>query len=175
MSSLPSEYDRYTKAFHWVIALVIFTEYISVWLIPEGTRGPNFLISYHMSFGVLVIALMLARIVWRFYATIPAHPEGMPGWQVKASKWTHLTLYALIFIVPLTGWLWISARGWHATIFGIIQLPPLVSAQPAFASFLGNSHEAMGTLLLVIVGFHALAAFYHWIIVKDRVMQQMWP
>lgn len=172
---MPTEYDRYTKAFHWTITVAILAEYISVWMIPEGSRGPNVLISFHLSFGVLILALMLVRLGWRVFTKLPPPPAGMPSWQVWASIWTHYTLYALLVVLPLSGWLWVSARGWHATLFGLVNLPQLIPVQSALANTLGDVHELVASAVLALVGFHAAAALYHWIIVKDDVMQRMWP
>jgi cytochrome b561 len=168
-------YDRYTKLFHWLIAALIGVEYLLVWMIPDGVRGPNALASYHMSFGIVILALMLARLLWRLYTDVPAPLAGTPPWQVQTSLWTHRTLYALLVILPFSGWLWVSARGWHVTLFGLVPLPQLVSKQPALAGILGETHSAVGTIVLLIVGFHIAAALYHHFVVKDGLMQRIWP
>ena len=146
-----------------------------VWLIPEGTRGPNMLASYHMSFGIVVLFLMFARIAWQAHATRPPRPEGMPHWQVKVSRWTHDALYLLLVLLPLSGWLWVSANGWHVTLFGLVGLPPLIAKQPTLGAFLSGTHELLASAVLVLVVLHVVGALYHWIIVKDSMMQEMWP
>ena len=170
-----TSYDRLTKYFHWGLAILIVAEYVFVWLIPEGTRGPNALASYHMSFGIVILALIFARIVWRGRVHTPPHPEGMPSWQIKASLWTHGLLYALLVVLPLSGWLWVSANGWHVTLFGVVDLPPLLAKQPALGAFFSGTHEFLASAVLALVALHTLAALYHWLIVKDNLMQNMWP
>ena len=170
-------YDSFTKVFHWALAVIIFAEYIFVWMIPEGTRGPNALASYHMSFGIVVLVLMLARIAWRarVSADRPAHPAGMPSWQMQASAWTHGAFYILLVVLPLSGWLWISANGWNVTLFGLMKLPHILPKNPAVGAFFSYTHELLASAVLALVALHVAAALYHWLVVKDRMMQSIWP
>ena len=172
---MPTQYNRYSKLFHWTIALAVLVEYISAWIMPEHVRNPETLVNFHMSFGVLILTLMLIRFIWRLFSTIPPPHTEMPDWQARASLWMHYALYILLILMPLLGWLWASARGWQVTLFGLVNLPQLITAQPSIARLLGEGHSIIGSLILILVGLHIAAALYHWLIVKDDVMQRMWP
>ena len=52
--------------------------------------------------GFAVFWLLVARLVWRLFDSVPDAPP-MPAWMDVASKVTHWALYALLFAVPATG------------------------------------------------------------------------
>lgn len=172
---MPIAYDRYTKFFHWALVFMIAIQYISAWTLPDEVQSPERLINFHMSFGILILAFMLARLLWRIFAEVPPPHAMMPRWQVWVSLLTHYMLYALLVIMPLLGWLWASALGWQVTLFGFATLPQLLAVQLGLANIVGELHAFVGTAILALVALHVAAALYHWLIIKDDVMQRMWP
>ena len=65
--------------------------------------------STHVSFGILLTALIVARIIWRL---IPGHqrPAIVSGWVKLASKGVHYLLYMLLVVQAGLGW----AIGWES-------------------------------------------------------------
>src|SRR3546814_8610416 len=59
----------------------------------------------HKSIGLTVLALAVARILWRFTRRAPALPAGMPAWERGAAHATHFAFYAFMLVLPLTGWI----------------------------------------------------------------------
>ena len=171
---MQASYNPLAKFFHWAVVLAVLIQYGSVLLLDEDS-GSSSIINFHMSFGIVILVLMLARLLWRLSTTVPPHDPTMPWWQSLASSATHFGLYALLTAMPLIGWLWTSALQWQVVVFGILPLPFLISYSENLAEILGELHEITGTLILCLIGLHIAAALYHWIIVKDGVMQRMLP
>src|SRR4051812_29077246 len=90
-----STYDGVAIGLHWATAFLVFANFAlsQTWdWFAKPTRG--LMEDTHMSFGVLLTAVVLARIVWRL---IPRHqlPSLEAGWMRLAAEATHLALYML--------------------------------------------------------------------------------
>lgn len=170
-----NSYDAVSRLLHWAIVPLLVVQYAIGWLMPEVSRDslPGLQMNVHMSFGTVILALMAARLLWRM--THPVIPDAsIPRWQQLSSEWLHWALYVLVIAATLTGWSYASMRGWTITVFSLFQLPPLVSAGSATGRFLGEMHEGLIVMLLVVAGLHVTAALVHLVIYRDQVMQRMW-
>lgn len=156
---------------------LLVVQFAVAWIMPNvrGDKGPELLVSIHMSFGLIILFVMALRFLWRMTHTVPPLPEGMRWWQRVASHMTHYLLYFLLIILPFTGWIWASAKGWQITIFGAIDLPHLVSVNISLARSVGIVHSLLATAVPLLIGFHIAAALYHHFVLKDSIMTRMMP
>ena len=89
-------YDGVAIALHWFTALLVFANFALAhtwdWF-AKPTKG--LMEQAHMSFGVLLTAAILARLIWRW---LPGHQVSSleAGWVKLASKGTHYLLYLLL-------------------------------------------------------------------------------
>lgn len=170
-------YDGVTKTFHWLIFALVAVQYLLGFTMPEIHRNPpppQLLNSLHMSLGTLILVLILARFVWRLGHPVPQLAE-LPRWQQNAAVAVHLLLYAILVVDPVLGWIGANAHGWSVTVFGVITLPDLVVNHSPIGRQLSDLHITLAYVLLGVIGLHVLAAFYHYFITRDRVMQRMLP
>lgn len=171
-----NRYHSITKSFHWLIVLMLTIEFAVGWLMPGIRRGvtPAGLVSFHMSFGIAILLVAVMRLLLRFMLPVPALEKGSPWWQELAAQWTHYLLYALVILLPITGWWLASSHGWTVTLFGLFTLPPLV--QSGATEYLADvMHVGTGIVVLGLIGVHVLASLYHYCILKDKTVQRMLP
>jgi len=115
--------DRYTRVaivLHWAIAAFILFNlcagfFIESWLHGTLMEGPPTQIRWmslvlHASSGLTVLALTLARVVWRLLNDPPPYPAGMKLWERHTAHIAHFLLYAAMVLMPLTGWAILSAH-----------------------------------------------------------------
>jgi cytochrome b561 len=131
--------------------------------------------SYHKWAGVTVFLLVLARLAWRITHRPPALPAGMPAWQVTAAKAGHHLLYLLMVIVPLSGWLMSSAKGFQTVWFGVLPLPDLLAKDEALGEALLLTHRLLNWFFMLVVAGHVLAALKHHFIDRDGLLSRMLP
>jgi cytochrome b561 len=169
-------YGAVAKAFHWLIVALLIVQYALGWIMPGVKQGmtPDSLMNLHMSIGALILALILVRLLWRLSHPVPPEPT-LPRWQYLGSTALHLSLYGLVIVTTLTGWVYASARGWSILVFGTIPLPALVAEGSRYGRAIGELHQVMIWILLVAIGLHVAAALVHAFIYRDRVMQRMLP
>jgi len=175
-----SESTHYTstaKTLHWLISLMIFCMLLLGFYMSDLPLSPDKLkfYSWHKWAGVTVFLFMIIRLGWRITHTPPAMPEEMPQLQQVAATIFHFALYALMFLIPLSGWLMSSAKGFQTVWFGVLPIPDLLPKDKAVGDALKEIHQALNLLLIVILIVHVLAALKHHFIDKDNVLKQMLP
>ena len=105
----------------------------------------------------------------------PLAPEAMPAWQRRVSAAAHALLYALMLVIPLSGWIYSSAAGVQVVYLGLVPLPDLLPKDKALANLLKAVHGALNYALLALVAVHASAALKHHWVDRDDVLRRMLP
>lgn len=172
-----TKYTPLAILFHWLTALGIFVCFPLGLYMSDLALSPRKLqlISYHKWLGVTIFAILVFRIIWRFFHQPPALPESMPAWQITASNLTHIALYFFMIAVPLSGWIMSSAKGFTTVYLGIFPLPDLISKDTVLAESLVDVHEFLNYALLLLVLLHIAAAIKHHFINHDSVLVRMLP
>lgn len=168
-------YGSLAIGIHWLMLLLFIAVYASInlrELYPKGSDLREALKTWHFMLGMLVFVLVWLRLAARYSGPAPDIRPEPPGWQQLSAKLLHLALYALMIIMPLTGWLLLSASGKPIPFFGL-ELPALIGTNKELASQIKEVHEFIGTAGYYLIGGHAAAAFYHHYIVRDNTLMRM--
>jgi cytochrome b561 len=128
----------------------------------------------HMSLGVILTAVIAARIVWRF---IPGHQVAAVdvGIARVAAKAVHYILYALLVAEAVLGFIFRWSEGKPINFFGLLIPGPFGAWSREAHHQVGEIHEWNGWAIIGIAFLHALAALYHHYVLKDRVLLRMLP
>lgn len=177
---LTNSADRWgsvSQLLHWTVVLLVTTLAVLGLLMVDLPNTPQKIKLYalHKSLGLTVLALMAIRLAWRVYAGAPQPVAGTPRWQERAARLTHGALYVLLFVQPLTGWLFNSAAGFPLQWFGVVNLPRIAAKDPELRELARSLHEGGFWLLLALVVAHAGAAFYHHLLQHDATLTRMLP
>jgi len=173
----PPAKQRYTATavvLHWLIAALLIAEFAHGWWmqeipkIPFGVRANAF--NLHKSVGLLLLALALIRLGWRIAHRPPQLPP-LPRWQEWAAKGNHALLYAMMFVLPLSGYLGSVFSGYPILWFGWT-LPSWGHADPPIKDLMSVVHLASSWILLVSFGLHVAGTIKH-SRAGDRVMARM--
>jgi len=163
MNTLIERYNRTAMSLHWLMALLIFAAFPLGVYMHDLPLSPNKLqlYSYHKWLGITILLLAIVRLFWRARHTPPPLPAATPNWEKVVSHITHLTLYALLIAVPLSGWLMSSAKGFQTVWFGVLPLPDLVGKDKVLGELLSSVHQGLNLFLLLLVGMHIAAVIKH--------------
>lgn len=170
LSSSP-RYSRVAIVFHWTIAGLVVAN-LAIGLLHESLLKGT--IPLHMAIGLTVLALTVARIVWRLGHRPPPLPAEIPAWARGSAHALHMILYFLMIAMPLTGWAMGSGRAVPRPVswFGLFDVPPLPIGKAA-AGFGHEVHEILGWAMLVLVAIHVAAALRHHFLLRDGVLTRM--
>jgi cytochrome b561 len=182
-----ARYTRTAMALHWVIAaLIALNVFLALtWdFYPDAGVRPA--INMHKSIGITVLGLAIMRLLWRFSHRPPALPAHHKKWEKFSAHGVHLLLYAIMFGLPLTGWIMDSAYKDAATHpmfwFGLFEwprLPNVLAMDPDSKKWVHDSfaqiHGNLALFLYFLVFLHIAGALKHQWIDRDRELLRMWP
>lgn len=166
-------YGKTAKILHWLVAVLLLIQFPIGWFMPDVHGGPpGAAMSLHVSFGILILAVVAVRLIWRITHPV-ASESSLPAWQRFSSEAVHWLLYTLVLGTTLTGWLFASFRGWSLSFFSIAPLPMLASKSASALKLMEGWHQVAEWALLVVIGVHISAALLHILVYRDGVMLRM--
>jgi cytochrome b561 len=187
LKNTESTYGSAAKWLHWLTALWILAAYVVIlYLTGRTDQRPPPGLNYHKVVGFTILIPVLLRLAWRAINPQPKHPDGMPRWQIWASRLSHALLYFLLLAMPLSGYFG-NGRG---VDYGAFQVPSFRDTRIAawiFDTF-GITYAQLNDfcdafhygivgpyVLWVLILLHAGAAMYHHVVGKDDVLTRMLP
>ncbi len=172
-----SRYGSLSIALHWLMFLLMVAVYATIELrelFPKGSDPREAMKALHFMLGLSVLLFVILRIYAKVTSPTPMIIPGVSPSQDLAAKLGHLALYGLMIIMPILGWLLLSAAAKPIPFFGL-ELPPLISENKDLAKTIKEIHETIGVLGYYLIGIHVLAALYHHHIRKDNTLTRMLP
>ena len=129
----------------------------------------------HKSIGIAVLALTVARLCLRIFTNAPK-PEPAPRVILLAAKVTHVSLYALLLVMPLSGWLMATTTPVRVPTFvlGLVELPYPLSPDLTTYRIAQIIHIVSAISLTTLVLLHVAAAIIHAFLWQDRTLARMW-
>lgn len=173
----PVRYTSTSIVLHWLVFMLVAAGAALAFYMTDLPISPHKLkyYSWHKWIGVSIFIAAALRLFWRLGHGTPALPSAMPAWQQRAAGAAHGLLYLLLFVIPLSGWLYSSAAGVQTVYFGVIALPDLLERDKALAEMLKACHQVLNYTLFALVAAHAGAALKHHFIDGDDVLARMLP
>jgi len=192
-NALPLVYSAPARLLHWSVALlVLVTAPIGFVMVDRSdvkfadgdpTKAAfeavtNTMYDWHKVIGITILALMVARLAYRLLHGAPRSEPTLAGWEKGLSHVVHWSIYALLFALPISGYLGIS-YGDYLNTFGV-KLPGLVALHDGdnhekISEQIFNLHKIGAIVVLTLVGLHIAAVLYHRFVRGDGVLSRMWP
>lgn len=168
----PRVWPRAIRVLHWTTALLLALGIVAA-LAHDEVESHDLraqLMSVHRQAGLLILLLVVIRIGVRLRTQAPRWLQSAP--MKFAALAAHLATYAFMIGLPVMGWLLTNAKGKPVSLLGL-PLPTLLDRDRDLAESIESWHTLAGWTLLVLVGLHILAAFWHHFFAKDDVLRAM--
>jgi superoxide oxidase len=166
-----ARYSKFMAGFHWLMAILVILAYLT----SEG--GPDVrenIPTVHVLCGLSVLLLVLPRLLVRLLGGVPSPLATISKRLTRMASIGHATLYLLLFAVPITGWFTLSRLGLKVELLGL-KLPFLIEPTAGDPGLIADVHQIGGNVLLGIAGLHAAFAIWHFVWLRDKTLQRMWP
>ncbi|WP_434679183.1 cytochrome b [Pseudomonas sp. R1-18] len=171
-----TRYGLISRVLHWGVALTVFGLFaLGLWMVGLDyydtwrKAGPDL----HKSIGITLFAVMLVRLVWRLVSPPPPPLATYSRMTRIGAHFGHLFLYMALFAVMLAGYLISTADGVGIPVFGLFEVPALVSGLPDQAETAGTIHLYLAWAIVVFAVLHGLAALKHHFIDRDVTLKRM--
>jgi cytochrome b561 len=178
-------YERYgvvAKALHWAVALLIpvqFTTAVLMLSIERDERVLGFtqgaLYNGHKSVGLVLLALAVARSLWRWAAGLPDWAPGLAPWERRLAHGVERLLYLCLLLMPVSGLLHVLAGGYGVNLLGIWDLPRVLPPQPLLAWAGEVAHSVTAYALTAALTLHLGLVVKHQRVDRDNLLGRMLP
>ena len=177
LMNTPTRYGALGQSLHWLTVVFVGAAYLLGEEGPENQvyapeRAAN--LTWHETCGTIVLALVVARLVWRMVDRAPQEAP-MPAWMLYTARAVHWLLYVLLVAAPITALVGAWLGGHPVSLIGIGAIGPFLSPSQELGEALANLHGSLGNAIVWIAGLHASAALFHHFILRDRVLAAMLP
>lgn len=165
------------QLFHWTIVVLVITQFV---LANRAHDLPNDMqklavLATHKSFGMTILILAVLRLAWRHTGPRPPLPETLRPWERALARFSHVALYALLFAVPLAGWIMSSAKNYPVSWFNQFQFPDLVAPSERLFEIAHGAHGTLALSLAAVALLHIVGALKHHFFHRDNVLKRMLP
>jgi cytochrome b561 len=124
-------YSPTARFFHWsIVVLLVITVPVALVMGAEGLVSEatqNTLYDTHKLIGFLLLALVIARLVYRLRSGAPQPDQSIQLWQHALSGVVHWTMYGLLLLVPILGYIALQYYG-PIVLFNKLPVPGFVVA-----------------------------------------------
>jgi cytochrome b561 len=185
MSQQQARYTHTAIVLHWLVAALMIINVIlalSVDSLPKSLE--RFTIDTHKSIGITVLGLAILRVLWRLSHKPPEFPAGYAPLEKTGAHSVHYALYALMFLIPLSGWVhdsaWKGAPTHPFNLFGVIpwfRFGFVMDMDPAAKEKLHDIsiqvHASLAYVLYALFALHLAGALKHQFLDKQQELQRM--
>lgn len=168
-------YSAVAIMLHWMMAVLVVAN-LAIGLLHDsllkGTMGA------HKAIGITVLTLAVVRLVWRLTHRPPPLPATVRPWEKGLAHGVHWCFYALIILIPLSGWVFTSASPTPRPIsfFGLFPVPFLpIGPDKALSSTVATRHGQLAYLMIALLCLHVAGALKHRFVDRDRTLERMLP
>ena len=149
-----------SRALHWIMAISV------IFMLALGNRltelqpdlSTLYLYGLHKSLGILVLSLAVLRLIWHRISPPPRPIGPSSAWSTWAARAAHAMIYALLILIPLSGWFASSATGIDVMLFDRLVLPPIAPVSELWEKRGFAVHGILTKLLFGLILVHILAA-----------------
>ena len=126
----------------------------------------------HISFGVIALVLVVARIGWRLFQGPQPHGNDSRALNLLAASVQWGLLLALV-VLMVTGPLLVWGMGQPMPVFNWFAIPSPLTVARQWRETVQTAHTIAAYALFPLIGLHILGALKHALIDRDGVFRRM--
>ncbi len=189
LANTPEAWGRIARLLHWSMFGLILVQVPLGFFLVDAYE--TYKIDYaddtvfmrasvaHNTLGFIFLILVSIRLSWRLSQATPNLPKTLAAYQRVLARMTHVFLYSLMIIYPLSGWAALSAYEFEFPIFffgwdsvpGIV--PSVKEGEPFDYRFYADIHKWCWRVGGLLLGLHVAAALWHQFVLSDGVLDRM--
>jgi cytochrome b561 len=175
MSTERRQFTAFSRLLHWTMAAMVLTMLCIGVAMVASLAEYHVLVSIHRPLGIAILILVVVRFVNRQLSSLPPFPVTMSRAERMAATASELTMYGLMFVLPLVGWGMLSAARYPIVLFGSVHLPFILPHDVMLYAVLRKAHTILAYLFFLTFLAHFGAILFHTLIVRDGILSRMAP
>ena len=178
MTKESTRYSATAMLLHWAIALLLIFNFGLGERSEDLRRGPELLwvMGLHKSIGISILLLSLWRLGLRLFTSRPAKAHDVGILQLMSTA-VHWGFYAVMILVPLSGWVLISTSRVQmpTLLFDVVPWPHLPNWGHDVHEAAEEVHGILAKVMLPLLALHIIGAVRHQFLLKDALVERMVP
>jgi cytochrome b561 len=175
MSTQRRQFTAFSRLLHWTMAAMVLTMLGIGVAMVVSLADYHVLVSIHRPLGIAILILVVVRFVNRLLNPPPPFPATMGRAERLAATASELTMYGLMFALPLVGWGMLSAARYPIVLYGPLRLPFILPHDAMLYAVLRKMHTVLAYLFFLTFLGHFGAVLFHTLIVRDGILKRMAP
>ena len=181
-------YSAGSRWFHWGTSLLVFTVIPLGWIYGGFKTKPGHPDTYvapfpgtpanyasaHFTVGLAILVIVATRILYR--SMHPAPPlRGRAGFvEAALAKANHWALYAVLIVMPISGYVMMAGDTPPISILGMFELPKLpVTKAQGFLAAVTHVYTQFAVYALILL--HLAGTAWHLFVRRDDLLSRMLP
>ena len=175
-------YGALTKALHWLVVGLFAFQFaaanIMLRMDESGTvlgLSQDIYYNWHKSIGLVALLVAVVRLLARRSGQLPDWAPALSGRERSFIHRAEQVLYTAMFVMPVSGFLYVMAGGYGVTLFGMWELPNPIGVQPMIATVAKATHIVFAYVLVLTLAGHVGLVLWHTLVLKDGLIRRMLP
>lgn len=171
------ENDKYSLALriiHWLMAVFIIGMLSAGFYmksLPASNEIKFSIYAIHKACGITLLGLIIIRILFRVFTYVPPFPANSPKLIIGITKIVHLSLYFLMVLMPLSGYVMSSASGIKIKYF--FHIPLIINKNKELAIAANELHSLLAYSMIFFITLHILGALKHIFVDKQNILKRI--
>lgn len=175
-------YGVLTKAFHWIAAALFAFQLASAPLMltlgehatAAGLSRDDWY-NWHKTIGLVALAVALGRVAARRAGRLPDWAPVLSEFERGLIHRLEKALYVAMFLMPISGAVFVMAGGYGIRFAGIYDLPNPLPRSEALARMAEVLHLCGAVLLVGALAGHLGVVLRHTLLLRDGLIRRMLP
>jgi len=177
-----SGYGALTKALHWLVVALFAFQFaaanIMLRLDGDATAmgmGQSTYYNWHKSIGLVALLVAVLRLLVRRQGALPNWAPTLSGRERAFIHRAEQVLYAAMFVMPVSGFIYVMAGGYGVNLFGVWEMPNFIAAWPSLATAAKWTHIFSAYVLVATLTGHVGLVLWHTMVLRDGLIWRMLP
>jgi cytochrome b561 len=166
-------YPLRTRILHWLTAVAVFSTLLIGFTMVNSIGSYTTLVATHMTLGVTILVIAVARVANRFTHRTPPLPDTVGRLEHRMMIGSEVSMYGLLLAQPIVGWAMVSAAGRPVVVFGNLRLPGIAPFDADAYFLLRQLHSVLAFALVVVIAAHVSAVILHTVTLRDGMASRM--
>jgi cytochrome b561 len=173
-------YGTLTKLFHWFIVILFAMQFVGGNIMTAIGFNASFAgistndyYNWHKSLGLLALLIAVLRLINRQLGTLPPWAPTLSEREQKVIHRYEQVFYLAMFVMPITGWLYVMWGHYGVNLFGLWEMPRPLPKDNTLRDVAKWAHIGAGWVLLIAMVAHIGLVFWHQLVKRDGLLKRM--
>jgi cytochrome b561 len=178
----PEGYGTLTKSLHWLVVALFAFQFAAANIMLRMDEGGLVLglsqatyYNWHKSIGLVALVVAVLRLMARRRGQLPNWAPTLSEPEKTFIHRAEQVLYAAMFVMPVSGFLYVMAGGYGVNLFGAWEMPNPIGAWPTLAVAARWTHIVSAYVLVATLAGHIGLVLWHTLVLRDGLVRRMLP